>query len=151
MDPKWERFHNGPAFLWGDESGWPTQEAKFKAPAAQIMAVSASVTPSTIVATPEVPEHWALRVAASTSSWNAKLRRIAGVKRVVQMMIRRWKKECDARAEREGVVESLATETRPIDRESMADAEILLWRATQARFFSGVAERKTRGVESLYG
>ena len=99
-------------------------------------------SPSKTAKTPGEPENWALRVAASTSSWKAKLRRIAGVKRVVQTMIRCWRTRRDRRAGGEDVDGLVAAATSPIDRKALADAEILLWRATQASFFSGAAERK---------
>ena len=92
------------------------------------------------------PEHWALRVAASTASWDKKLRRIAAVKRVVSAMMLEWqKRRGGGGASVGGGGGDDALDPRilfPLDSEALSDAEKLLWRATQRRSFGDAASRK---------
>merc|ERR1712002_938373 len=87
-DPKWERFHNGPAFLWKDESEWPAQDDVTSSYPAQILATSVTTPEKEKIST---RENWVLRVASSTNSWRKKLRRVAGVVAVVKRMMATWR------------------------------------------------------------
>ena len=85
-DPKWARFHNGPGFLWGSEDAWPQKIVVSQLSPADILAVA-------IVPPPFLPpSHWALRVAATTSSWTRKLQRVAAVRAVALAMLDRWRR-----------------------------------------------------------
>ena len=122
MDPKWERFHNGPSFLWKPEDDWPQKLVVAQLSPADILAVSiASPSPLPTV-------HWALRVAATTSSWRGKLRRVAAVRAVAMAMLERWRRR------RRGEAAAAAALSLP----TIADldvAERLLLAAIQRRGF----------------
>ena len=124
MDPKWERFHNGPAFLWRPEDEWPQKTVVAQLSPADILAVS-------IAPPPPIPsDHWALRVAATVSSWRRKLRRVAAVRAVALAMLERWRRR------RRG--EAAAAALSPPSLSDFDAAERLLLGAIQRRHFGDV-------------
>ena len=79
----WQRFHHGPGFLWADERTWPREE-KETTDVEFVMALSA-------VSVEKKEKSWVLRVASSTSDWQKKLVRVAGLKLCLQSWIQRWR------------------------------------------------------------
>ena len=131
LDPaeeNWRRFHHGPSFLWEQETEWPAEAAE-RLPES-VFALTTQV---------EVPKKkaWVLRVAASTSSWQKKLLRVAGMKRCLLEWVRR-RKGGSAKGQSEEKVKISVVERK--------DAERLIIKAVQQEAFSSGSSHPDRRV-----
>ena len=125
-DPKWRRFHQGPEFLRMDEAEWPPQVVLTQPLSAAVMAVVAAPVPE--VTAPLVTSHWVLRVAASASSWQVKLRRISVILRFAGWVVSRWR-------ERKGGGGGSTVVVRRLSLLDLKQARVVLLRAVQERAF----------------
>ena len=131
LDPKeenWRRFHHGPSFLWRQEEEWP-KEVVGKLPESVFAMTTLVEVPKTTA--------WVLRVAASTSSWQKKLLRVAGMKRCLVEWVRRWR---GVEVERSEAVKGR------ISVAERKDAERLIIKAIQQEAFSSGSSHTDRRV-----
>ena len=121
--PNWERFHTGPAFLWGPEVEWPEDVSLLGGMPASLCAV--------VTVEQEMVRHWALRVAESTAFWARKLLRVAGIKRCMMSWVRARRSADDG---------EVAPGIGLLEREG---AEQMIWREVQREAFG--AKKGLRG------
>ena len=134
-DPRWHQWLNGPRLPLKDN--WPVQDIRQPFPAH--MLATSVMAQMDVAATTMAPIHWVLRVAASTTSWNSKLRQIANEKRIVLVMIVSWRGKCVANDKDDTLHPQ---KLFSLNSEAIGKAEKLLWQATQHQSFSNTPSRK---------
>ena len=138
-DPKWQRFLEGPKFLWEDETGWPQTDLCQKdgdtTPVACINALSVAKAEAR---RQRRPGPWILRLAESVEAWPAKIRRIAYFLHAGRSMFERWMQK------REGEELQQLPESMKPDMTEYQEAGNLLIREIQATHFSPEIENLRR-------
>ena len=126
-DAKWDRFLNGPAFLWQPEAKWPVQDPKLG-----IEKPASPVCLSMLTTAPGRPSfEWAVRIAVPVSGWVSKIRRVA----IFVNFIRLWRRCRKAKFQLSHVMPTVA---------DVRDAETRLVAGIQQSCFS-------KEIESLSG
>ena len=150
-DPKWQRFLEGPRFLWEDETGWPQADFRQKkGDAVPVAGINALTADAAEARRKRRSGLWILRLAESTEAWPAKIRRIAYFLHAGRAMFERWTQR------RRGEELPQLPESMKPDMAEYREAENFLIREIQATHFApeietlrGMNVRKPNGREEL--